>query len=226
MRPARARSSDTRTVPIVFVGGDPIDSGTLKNPARPEGNTTGFAATFGSLGGKWIQLPKEVAPNITRVGFVFQPPNSGGVYRPSIEAAARSFGVQLIAIPISDAASMKAAIERFTTEPNGGLIPTPGLSPIATLELIRLAAQYRLPVIAGGQSFTADGGLMSYDSDPVERIREAAGYVDRLLRGANVSELPVQYPTQFRLVVNLRAAKSIGLTIPESLLLRADQVIE
>jgi putative ABC transport system substrate-binding protein len=123
---------------------------------------------------------------------------------------------------------MKAAIEIFAAEPNSGLLPFPGILTLPGVqgELIRLSEQYRLPAIAGSRSFAADGALMSYASDPVELVRGGAGYVDRILRGANVNELPVQYPTRFRLVVNLKAAKAIGLTIPELFLVRADEVIE
>src|SRR5262249_34996950 len=193
--------------------------------ARPEGNVTGFVGAFGSLGGKWMDLLKEVAPKITRVAYMHEVnPRLG--YLDSIVEAARSLGVQVIAIPVSDAVGMKAAVEAFAAEPNGGLLPSPGMFTIAPEEFIRLAARYRLPAISGIPSFTAIGGLMSYGSDLTELSRGAATYVDRLLRGAKVGDLPVQYPTKFRLVINLKTAKALGLTVPPSILLRADEVIE
>jgi putative ABC transport system substrate-binding protein len=135
-------------------------------------------------------------------------------------------GVQVVAIPVSDAVGMKAAIEAFAAEPNGGLLANPAMSAIAPDEWIRLAAQYRLPAVSGTGFFAANGGLMSYYSDGTERYRGAATYVDRLLRGAKVGDLPVQYPTKFRLIINLKTAKALGLEVPPSILLRADEVIE
>jgi putative tryptophan/tyrosine transport system substrate-binding protein len=222
-----AAQQETNTIPIVFVGaGDPVETGRVKNSGHPEGNATGFANAFGSIGGKWLQLLKEAAPNVTRVAFLYVR-GSASTYAPSLETAARALGMQLVAISVSDAAAMKPEIESFAAEPNGGLIPSPGiLSPTVQRELMRLAEQYRLPAITGARFFVANGGLMSYDGDPVEVLRGALSYVDRILRGAKVSELPVQYPTTFQLIVNLKAAKAIGLTIPASFLLRADQVIE
>jgi putative ABC transport system substrate-binding protein len=196
------------------------------NSARPEGNVTGFASTFGSLGGKWLDLLKEVVPNITRVLHMYPADNPGSTYLHSVEAAARSLGVQVLAIPVSDAAGIKAAIEVFAAEPNGGLLPSPAVFAIAPDELIGLAAQYRLPAINGTPSFPANGGLMTYSADRDEIFRGAATYVDRLLRGAKVSDLPVQYPSKFRLVINLKTAKALGLEVPPSILLRADEVIE
>jgi putative ABC transport system substrate-binding protein len=196
------------------------------NSARPEGNVTGFANAFGSLGSKWLELLKEVAPNIARVAYMYPVGNLGPSYLPWVETAARSLGVQVVAIPVSDAAGMKAAIEAFAAEPNGGLLPSPGMAAIAPDELIGLAAQYRLPAISGIPSFPANGGLMSYSADRDEIFLGAATYVDRLLRGAKVSDLPLQYPTKFRLVINLRTAKALGLDVPPSILLRADEVIE
>jgi putative tryptophan/tyrosine transport system substrate-binding protein len=150
----------------------------------------------------------------------------GGSYRRSVETAARSLGVQVDAIQVTNAAGMKAAIEAFAVEPNGGLLPSPGMSAVAPDELIRLAAQYRLPTVSGADSFAAAGGLMTYGSDTVELCRGAATYVGRLLRGAKVSDLPVQYPTKFHLAINLKTAKVLGLAVPPSILLRADEVID
>jgi putative tryptophan/tyrosine transport system substrate-binding protein len=203
-----ALQQQTKKIPIVFLGGgDPAENGAVRNSAQPEGNATGFANSFGSLGGKWMELLKEVAPNITRVLHMYPVVTGiGGSYRRSVETAARSLGVQVDAIQVTDAAGMKAAIEAFAVEPNGGLLPSPGMSAVAPDELIRLAAQYRLPTVSGYDSFAAAGGLMTYGSDTVELCRGAATYVGRLLRGAKVSDLPVQYPTKFHLAINLKTA--------------------
>ena len=222
----RALQQQTQTIPIVFTGaGDPVEGGTVINSARSEGNITGFANRFGSLGSKWLELLKEVAPNVARVAYMYPIGNVGAGYQP-VETAARSLGVRVVRLPVSDVAAIKAAIAAFAAEPNGGLLASPAMSAIAPDELIGLAAQYRLPAVYGDAYFSAVGGMMSYDSDSTERYRGAASYVDRLLRGAKVSDLPVQYPTKFRLVINLKTAKALGLTIPESFLLRADEVIE
>jgi putative tryptophan/tyrosine transport system substrate-binding protein len=194
--------------------------------AHPEGNATGFANAFGSLGSKWLELLKEVAPNIRRVLYMAQRiVNRGpGGYVHWVETAAQSLGVQVVAIPVSDAAAVKAAIETFAAEPNGGLIPSPALNAIVLPdELSRLALQYRLPLVHGS---TSRQGLMSYSSDGDELIRGAASYVDRLLRGAKVADLPVQYPTKFHLAINLKTAKALGLEVPTTLLALADEVIE
>jgi putative ABC transport system substrate-binding protein len=223
-----AGQQETKTIPIVFLGtGDPAETA-VKNIARPEGNITGFANAFGSLGGKWLQLLKEAAPNVTRVAFLGGP-RGITVYLPSVEAAGRALGVQVVAIPVqefSDATSVKAAIETFAAEPNGGVLPGPGVLSFLQRELIQLTERHRLPMIGGARSFAANGALMSYDGDPYELVRGAASYVDRILRGAKVSDLPVQYPTKFRLVVNLKTAKAIGVEIPPTLLALADEVIQ
>jgi putative tryptophan/tyrosine transport system substrate-binding protein len=218
----RAVQQETKTIPVVFIGGgDPVELGNVINSARPEGNATGFTNAFGSLGGKWLELLKEVAPNITLVGYLYGgSPRSA--YLRSIETAARSLGVEVIAIVINDGASVKAAIEAFATEPHGGLIPNPAVNAIVPPdELNRVVLQYRLPAVSA-----APVGPISYSADGNELIRGSASYVDRLLRGAKVSDLPVQYPTKFRLVLNLKAAKALGLEVPPSLLVRADEVIE
>jgi putative ABC transport system substrate-binding protein len=195
----------------------------VKNIARPEGNATGFAAGFSSLGGKWLDLLKEAAPNVTRVAFLRVPGRLADPTVASMEAAARALRVQLFTNPVSDVAEMRAAIESFAAEPNGGLILGRGLPPGVQREFPRLAEQYRLPSISGPPS---DRALMRYGTDNAELFRKAVAYVDRILRGAKVSDLPVQYPTRFRLVINLKTAKAIGITIPPTLLAIADEVIE
>jgi putative tryptophan/tyrosine transport system substrate-binding protein len=219
-----AAQQATKTIPIVFMAGDVAENGFVKNVAHPKGNATGFATAFGSLAGKWLQLLKEAAPNVTRVAVLGG--DALGAYKLPIEAAARALGVQLVTIPVTDDAGIKAAIESFAAEPNGGLLPRRGIRTSAQRAVIRLAEQHRLPAIYGISSLAAEGGLMSYDSDLVEAVRGAASYVDRILRGAKVSELPVQYPTKFRLVVNLKTAKAIGITFPAHLIALADEVIE
>jgi putative ABC transport system substrate-binding protein len=209
-QPLRFVQQLTKSIPIVVVGGGerPLDT-----TPRPGGNITGFPNSFDSLGSKWLQLLKEAAPNITRVANLFPLENSANAYQFSIETAAQSLGLQFVKIPVSAPADMRAAIEGFAAEPRGALVVNPGMSAIAPLELIALAAQFRLPAIYGSRFFPAAGGLMSYNSDVIN-FRGVASYVDRLLRGASVSDLPVQFPTKFRLVINLKTAKTLGLTIP------------
>ena len=222
--------NETKAIPIVVMGaGDVEASGEVKNLAHPEGNTTGFTNAYNSLGGKWLELLKEVAPTISRVAFLFNRPSvpdRPNSYLPSVKEAAQALALSLAEVPVVDAVGMTTAVEHFAMEPNGGLLIGPGVVLARSDEMIRLIAQSRLPAIYGSRDFVARGGLISYDADLDEIQRGVAGYVDRLLRGAKVSDLPVQYPTKFRLVVNLKAAKAIGLTIPESFLRRADEVIE
>jgi putative ABC transport system substrate-binding protein len=194
----------------------------VKNAAHPEGNITGFGS-FGTLGGKWLELLKEAAPNITHVAFLTRAGQLGDSYERYAVAAAQDLGVRIETIRVGNAADIRAAIEKVAAEPNGGLLPNPGMLAIAPRELIRLAEQYRLPTCP---SLVADGGLMSYLTDQTGLARAIASYIDRVLRGAKISDLPVQYATKFRLVINLKAAKAIGLTMPETLIGRADEVIE
>jgi putative ABC transport system substrate-binding protein len=198
----------------------------LQNIARPEGNTTGVTNAFDSFGGKWLELLMD-APHIKRVALVFNPETALVGYISSIEAAAPLLGVQAIKTPVRNPLEMVRAIDAFAAEPNGGLLMVP-IPPIgANREMIlRLAVQHRLPAVYPTRQSVDDGGLMTYGPDFPDLYRRAASYVDRLLRGAKVSELPVQFPTKFELIVNLKTARAIGLTIPEAFLLRADEVIE
>jgi putative ABC transport system substrate-binding protein len=222
-----AVQEQTRTIPIVFTaGGDPVTNGVVQNITHPEGNTTGFTNTFDSLSGKWLELLKEAAPHITRVALVFNPQTVNGGYFRSIESAAPLLGVRAIKTSVRDPLELVRAIDAFAAEPNGGLLVVPVLPDDSYQMLHRLAAQHRLPAIHPNRVAAGDGGLMTYATDSVDVYRRAAGYVDRILRGTKVSELPVQAPTKFELVVNLKTAKAIGLTIPEGLLARADEVIE
>ena len=222
---------ETRTVPIVFaVVSDPVGDGFVASLARPGGNVTGFTNVESSLGGKWLELLKEIAPRLERVAFMFDPkvaPGGGAYYRRLVEDAAPSVGVKAIATPVHDAADIKRAIDAFTREPNGGLLVLPDITNGTHRGVtISLAARRRLPAIYPSGYFASDGGLISYGIDYLDLYRQAASYVDRILRGARPSELPVQEPSKFELVVNLKTARALGLTIPQGILLRADRVIE
>jgi putative ABC transport system substrate-binding protein len=227
----RAMQQQTQSIPIIFtaVGGDPVAAGVVSSIAHPEGNTTGFTNLFNSISGKWMELLKEAAPRVTRVALLFNPaatPRPPRGYIAQAEAAAPALAVQLIQMPVRNDLELVRAIDAFGGEQNGGLILLPPFTGNLDL-LIRLAKQHRLPAMFPDRGFVVrGGGLMSYASIAADRYRGAASYVDRILRGAKVSELPVQYPTKFELVINLKVAKLIGLTIPESLLVRADEVIE
>jgi len=225
----RAVQRRTQTIPIVFVRvGDPVASGVVKSIARPEGNTTGVTNLFLSIAGKWLELLREVAPHVARVALIFNPDlPAAEFYVASIEAAATTIAVKTIRTPVHNATEIEPTIDAFAAEPNGGLIVVPPPPDNASRQLIyRLAVQHRLPVIASDGFYPAEGGLISYGPNRDELFRMAASYVDRILRGAKPGDLPVQFPTRFDLVVNLKTAKASGLTIPESFLLRADEVIE
>jgi putative tryptophan/tyrosine transport system substrate-binding protein len=222
----RALLEWTRTIPIVFANvGDPVAGGLLKNIARPEGNATGITSQYQSIAGKWLELLKEAAPSITRVALVFVPGIVAESYFASIDSAAQALGIKAIRTPYRNAAELERAVEAFAVEPNGGLLMVPP-PPSYHRELLKqVAIKYRLPTMYSSKDYTADGGMMSYGGGSIEPYRVAATYIDRILRGTKISELPVQFPTKFELVINLKAAAAIGLTIPESLLFRADEVI-
>jgi putative tryptophan/tyrosine transport system substrate-binding protein len=220
----------TQTIPIVFTAGpDPVAAGLVQNIARPEGNITGFSTLERSVSSKWLELLKEAAPRLARVAVIFNAELAltAPSYIASIEAAAPAFGVQTIKAPFRNAIDIVRAIDAFASEPNGGLLVLPPPPATAIREtILQLAAQHRLPAIYSGQEDAAAGGLLAYAPDRVDMSRRAASYVDRLLRGAKVAELPVQFPTKFELVINLKTAKALGLTIPPSVLAIADEVIE
>jgi putative ABC transport system substrate-binding protein len=218
----------TRTIPIVFSNvGDPVAGGLLQDIARPEGNVTGITGVYQSMGGKWLQLLKEAAPRIARVALIFNSDLVTEIYFASIDAAAEVLAVKAIRAPYRNAAELERTIDTFAAEPNGGLLMVPPPPSGSTRELInRLAVKYRLPTIYPGKEFAAAGGMMGYGTNTVELLGIVASYVDRILRGAKINELPVQFPTKFDLVINLKTARAIGLTIPETFLVRADEVIE
>jgi putative ABC transport system substrate-binding protein len=218
----------TRTIPIVFSNvGDPVAGRLLQNIARPEGNVTGITSVYQSMGGKWLQLLKEAAPRIARIALIFHRDLVSETYFASIDAAAEILALKAIQAPYRNAAELERAIDTFAAEPNGGLVMVPPPPSGSTRELInRLAVKYRLPTIYSGKPYAAEGGMMGYGTNTVELLQIVASYVDRILRGAKINELPVQFPTKFDLVINLKTAKAIGLTISEAFLLRADELIE
>jgi putative ABC transport system substrate-binding protein len=221
----------SRTVPIVFVTTiDPVGGGWVESLARPGTNATGFASHDFSMGGKWLELLKEVAPGVTRVAVVRDasvPAGAGGFA--AIETVAHSFGVELTPIGVRDAGEIKRGIAAFARGSNDGLIVVgPPSSLAGRSDLITaLAARHRLPVVYSNRLFVAPrGGLISYGPDSIDQYRRAAGYVDRILKGEKPGDLPVQAPTKYELVINLKTARALGLDIPTSLLARADEVIE
>jgi ABC-type uncharacterized transport system substrate-binding protein len=219
----------TQTIPIVFtLIFDPVGSGFVESLSHPGGNITGFTLGEFSMGGNTLEALKEVAPQVSRVAVMLnldQPPHVA-MWR-AIETAAPSFGVRLTAADAQDPAQIERAIEAFAREPNGGLIVLPGPITIIHRDLIiALAARHRVPAAYGFRFFATSGGLMSYGVDPADQSRQAAAYVDRILKDAKPSDLPVQQPTKFELVINLKTAKAMGLNVPETVLARADEVIE
>ena len=219
----------TRTIPIVFVQViDPVSAGFVASLARPGGNATGFTIIEYGFSGKWLELLKEVAPRITRVAVIRDPTGLAQMGQMgAIQSVAPSLGVELRPVEARDAGEIERAVTAFARSGNGGLIVLSGNSSLAHRELIvTLAARERLPAVYADRVFVARGGLMSYDTNRIEQYRRAVGYVDRVLKGENPADLPVQAPTKYELVINLKAAKALGLTVPDKLLARADEVIE
>jgi putative ABC transport system substrate-binding protein len=222
----------TSTVPVVFLSvSDPVEQGFVTNVARPGGNLTGFSAFEFSIGGKWLDLLKEIAPGLERVGVMFNPDTSpqSKFFVRSVEAAAPSLRVQPIIVPVRTTAEIEAAFESFARAPNGGLILTSDSFTAMRQKLIAdLASRYRMPAISSNASFPKDGGLMHYGINVslLDQFRQAAGYVDRILKGTKAGDLPVQQSDKYTLIINLKTAKALGLTIPLPLIGRADEVIE
>jgi putative tryptophan/tyrosine transport system substrate-binding protein len=215
-------------IPIVTLGaGDIFTNGFVKDLAHPEGNTTGISNLFQSIGSKWVELLKEAVPQLKRVGYIYPAQVSGPRgYFPGINEASRALAVQATTISFRDAVDLVHGIDAFAAEPDGGLITSPAVSLTYVKTINTLALQNRLPTCYGNRRGAVQGGLMSYGSRADELLRRAASLVDRILRGAKVSELPVEFPTKFELLFNVKTAKALGLTIPESLLFRADEVIQ
>jgi putative tryptophan/tyrosine transport system substrate-binding protein len=220
--------SEVHSVPLVFVSvSDPIGSGFVTDLARPNGNVTGFANFQASMGGKWLEELREIAPQVERVGMVMypEPPNFG--YFKSAEAAAPLLKVKLVDLKVQNGADIERAIAAFANEPHSGLIVAPNIVTFANSGLIvELAARNRLPTIYPFAFFARAGGLISYGFDAYDQFRQGAIYVDKILRGAKPSDLPVQHPTKFQVVINMKAAKALGLEVPSQLQQLADEIIE
>ena len=218
----------TRTVPIVFpVLGDPVAAGYVESLARPGGNVTGFMIFEYSMGGKWLELLKQIAPGVTRAAVLRDPTQSGASQFTAIQTVAPSLRVEVSPVNTRDAGEIERAVAAFARAPNGGLIVTAGAAVTLHRELIiTLAARHKLPAVYYERFFAVAGGLISYGPDYVDQYRRAAGYVDRILKGEKPADLPVQAPTKYELVINLKTAKALGLEIPPTLLARADEVIE
>jgi len=219
----------TRTVPVVFpTVGDPVAAGFVDSLARPGGNATGFMAFEYSLGGKWLELLKEIAPSVTRAAVFRDPtiPSGTGMFG-AIQSVAPALGIEAIPVNLRDADEIKRVLSAFARSGSGGLIVTP--SPLSLLHrdlIVTLSAHLKLPSVYFLRPFVAVGGLVSYGPDEVEQYRQAAGYVDRILKGEKPADLPVQAPTKHELVINLKTAKALGLDVPATVLARADEVIE
>jgi putative tryptophan/tyrosine transport system substrate-binding protein len=219
----------TRTLPIVFFSVvDPVGSGYVASLARPGGNTTGFAGAEYSLGGKRLELLKQIAPHVTRIAVFRDPSVALGIGQfAAIQGAASSFGVEVSPLDMRDAGEIERSIPAFALRSNGGLIVTAGaFGSLHRKLIITLAERHQLPALYPFRFFVTGGGLISYGFDIVDNYRRAAGYVDRILKGERPADLPVQAPTKFDLAVNVKAAKALGLTVPNALLVRADEVIE
>jgi putative ABC transport system substrate-binding protein len=219
----------TRTVPVVFMNVvDPVGAGFVDSLARPGGNATGFVSFEFGLSTKWLELLKEIAPRITRGAVIRDPDISAGTGQfGALQAAAPSLGLELIAVSPREPGEVERAIAAFARTPYGGLITTSSALAVIRRDLIiGLAAKHKLPAVYYRRRFAASGGLISYGPDVIDQLRRAAGYVDRILKGEKPADLPVQAPTKYELVINLKTAKALGLTMPPAVLARADEVIE
>jgi putative ABC transport system substrate-binding protein len=224
-----ALQQETGTIPIVFVSvTDPVASGIVARLDRPSGNITGFANLEATLGGKWVDLLSEIAPGLKRVAIMFNPDTAfASAYIPSFEAAARSFKVEPIIAPVQSDVEIETAMIGLGREPRGGVIGIPDAwMTVHRVPIISAAARNNVPAVYSQSAFGRGGGLLYYGIDQVDTWRRAASYVDRILRGAKPQELPVQLPTKFEMLVNLKTAKALGLAVPPSIRLRADEVIE
>jgi putative tryptophan/tyrosine transport system substrate-binding protein len=225
-----ALKQETGTIPIIFVNvPEPVEQGFVQSLARPGGNITGFTNFEASIGGKWLQLLKEVDPRIARVAVIYNPQTApfAGLFLSSVQSAAPTFAVETVAMPIRSDAEIEAALTMFAREPSGGLIAIPDSFTAQHRDrIIELAARYRLPALYAILPATPSGGLMAYAVDTRDTMQRAAGYVDRIFKGAKPADLPVQQPARFQLSINLKTAKAIGLDVAPNLLARADEVIE
>ena len=218
----------TRTIPIVFMNvADPVGAGFVESMAHPGGNITGFSNFEYSMSGKWAELLKQIAPNVTRALVLRDPTSTAGIGQFAVvRSVAQSLGIELTPVNVRDTDEIERAVAAFARSGNGGMIVTsPGTAAHRKL-IISLAARYKLPSIYPYRYFTVDGGLISYGPNTHDPVRRAAGYVDRILKGEKPADMPVQAPTKYELVINLKTAKALGLTIPQSLLATADEIIE
>ena len=226
---ATAMRQQTLSIPIVFVMvADAVSAGFVTNLARPEGNITGITNFEFSIGGKWLQVIKECAPAVSSVAVIFDPANpTWAPYLRTVEAAAPTFGMQLTPAGVTNAADIDRDITAFSRRPNGAIVVIP--APVTVLhrdKIIAMAAQHRLPAVYPYRFYALSGGLVSYGVDLLESYRRAASYVDRILKGAKAADLPVELPTKFELVINLKTAKALGITVPPTLLATASELIE
>ena len=221
---------ETSTIPIVFTQvSDPIGGGIVTNLARPGGNVTGFTLFEFSIGSKWLQTIKQIAPNVTRVAVLFNPTTApyAPLYLRSVEDGTSSFAVDFSTLPLQDAVELEPTIKTFAATPNSALLVlTDTFTTVNRDRIIALAAEYRLPALYPYRFFAQSGGLVSYGVDTLEQYPRAAAYADRVLKGEKPGDLPIQQPTKYELVINLKTARTLGLTIPATLLARADEVIE
>jgi putative tryptophan/tyrosine transport system substrate-binding protein len=228
-----ALQRETRSIPIIFIGvSDPIGPGFVKSLNRPGGNITGFTNIEETMGGKWLELLREIAPSVNRASMLFNPETanagaSGGIYLRSIETAARNTGTELIVSAVYDASGIDEVFAAMAQGPSGGVLVMPNTFMLAYQErIVTQAERYRVPTIYPVAEFVTAGGLLSYGIDSLDLYRRAASYTDRILKGANPADLPVQQPVKFELVINKKTATALGLTVPSTLLVTADEVIE
>jgi len=226
----KAVMQQTRTIPIIFANvADPVGTGFVASFPRPGGNVTGFINMEGSLGGKWLELLKEIAPAVNRVALLFNPKTApfAKYFLDPFKVAARSLAVEAISAPVRDVSELDSVVAALAREPNAGLIAMPNaFLNVHRTQILSLAERYRLPAAYPFRFFAKLGGLLSFGVDPLSNFRRAATYVDRILKGEKPTDLPVQAPTKYELVINLKTAKALGLTVPQSLLVAANEVIE
>ncbi len=227
----KAVAAETSTIPLVFIGvSDPVGEGLAKSLARPGGNSTGFTNVESAMAGKWVELLKDITPGLKRVTYIFNPqtaPGGGAYYARLVERAADALGVTAISGPVRASSDIEPAVAELAREPGGGLVVLPDAFTNTHRTLIfELAMRYRLPAVYTFGHFAVEGGLIAYGVNIVDLYRRSASYVDRILKGERAGDLPIQAPSKFELMINLKTAKALGLTVPSSLLDRADEVIE